>query len=213
MQSTVRELRQITEALDPPIKPRLHAPASEEEIRSAEESLGLVFPDDLKHFLLCHDGQDFYIPGSGYGDPLIPMMHQPPSGNGYSHYWLAGTREIVAGTANYRDDLECFQTEWFQTSGPARYHDQFIVFTQSENADCLVLDLLPEPGGAVGQVVLFCTQAPQIIVLSPNLETFVKSLVADYKQGRFQHSPCEYFVSYVEPWEQDGPSRLDPLGP
>ena len=194
----MRGLCDAIEKLNPPIKPRLRAPANEEEIRSAEKSLGLAFPADLKYFLLCHNGQDFYSSASGYGDPLVPMMRQPANGKGYSHYWLCGAREIAEGTVRYRDDLECFQEEHFSTIGPARYHDQFIVFTDSENADCLVMDMLPESGGVVGQVVLFSTQVPEIIVLAPDLETFLQSLAVDYEKGRFQHSPCEYFVSYVE---------------
>lgn len=30
---------------------------------------------------------------------------------------------------------------------------------------CLVIDLVPESGGVVGQVVLFSTQSPELIVL------------------------------------------------
>ncbi len=198
MQSTVRDLCEAIEKLDPPIKPRLRPPADEEEIRSAEKTLGLVFPEELRHFLLCHDGQDFYSSGNGYGDPLIPMMRQPATGNGYSHYWLSGVKEIVEGTVNYRNDLDCFPAEQFATVGPARYHDHFILFTNTENADCLVIDLFPEPGGVVGQVVLYSTQTPELIVVAPDLGAFLQSLAADYSKGRFQHSPCEYFVSYVE---------------
>lgn len=198
MQSTIRAVCRAIEVLHPPINPRLRSPANEEEIRSAEKSLGLAFPEDVKHFLLCHNGQDFYSSVSGYGDPLIPMMRHRAKGQAYSHYWLCGVKEIVENTLGYRDDRQWIQEERFETIGPARYHDQFLVFTATENADCLVLDLLPEPGGVVGQVVLFSTQAPEIIVLAPDLETFLQSLAADYKKGRFQHNPCDYFVSYVE---------------
>lgn len=198
MRSTVRGLCDAIAGLNPPITPRLRGPASEEEIRSAEQALGTAFPADLTHFLLCHNGQDFYSPTGGYGDPLIPMMRQPVNGQGYSHYWLNGAGEIVEHTLNYRDDHHWLREERFATFGPARYHDQFIVFTGSENADCLVLDLLPEPGGSVGQVVLFCTQAPEIIVLAPDLDTFLRSLAADYEKGRFRHRPCDDFVSYGE---------------
>lgn len=204
MQSVMRGFCTTMEKLDPPIKPRLRAPAHENDIRSAEESLGLEFPAELKHFLLCHDGQDFYNPTSGYGDPLIPMMRQPANGQGYSHYWLGGVSDIVECTVRYRDDLDCFEQEHFETIGPARYHEQFVVFTNSENADCLVLDLLPEPGGTVGQVVLFSTQPTQLLVLAPDLQTFLQSLAADYANKRFHHSPCEYFVSYVE-WSETDP--------
>jgi cell wall assembly regulator SMI1 len=198
MQATLQGLCHTIAALDPPIKPRLRTPVDEEELRFAQEALGMAFPAELKHFLACHNGQDFYVTNSGYADPLIPMMRQPANGKRYSHYWPGGAKEMVEYTRSYRDDLECFQGERFETFGPARYHDQFIVFTGSENADCLVLDLLPEPGGVVGQVVLLCTQPPQILVLAPDLETFLQSLAADYKEGRFHHDQCEDFVSYVE---------------
>jgi cell wall assembly regulator SMI1 len=198
MQSTVRELCDQIEKLAPPIKPRLRGPAADEEIRSAEKSLGLAFPAELEYFLLCHDGQDFYSSAGRYADPLIPMIRQPANGNGYSHYWLGGTREIVECTTTYRDELECYQDERFEIIGPARHHDRFIVFTQTENADCLVIDLAPEPGGVVGQVVLYSNQLPELIVLAPDLETFLRSLAADYAKGRFKHSPCKHFVSYVE---------------
>src|SRR5262245_19345704 len=198
MQSTLRELSLAIEQLDPPINPRLRPPATEEEIRFAEKALGLAFPVELRYFLLCHNGQEFYSSASGYGDPLIPMMRQPANGNRYSHYWLCGTAEIVECTVSYRDNHKYFQEERFETFGPARYHDHFIIFTNTENADCLVIDLLPEPEGVVGQVSVFSTQSPEIIVLAPNLETFLRSLAADYKHGRFIHSPCDHFVSYVE---------------
>ncbi len=199
MQSTVRELCSAIGALQPPINPRWRTSASEEEIRSAEKSLGLMCPPDLKHFLLCHDGQEFYDSATGYGDPLIPMMRQPANGQRYSHYWLLCIQDIVEYTLNYRGEHQCVQEERFETSGPASYHDRFLIFTATENADCLVLDMLPAPGGDVGQVVLFSTQPCELIVLAPNLEMFLQSLAADFRGGRFRHNPCEHFVSYVEP--------------
>src|SRR5262245_7053265 len=60
MQSTIRGLCQAVAGLDPPINPRLREPASEEVIRSAEQRLGMAFPRDLRHLLLCHNGQDFW---------------------------------------------------------------------------------------------------------------------------------------------------------
>jgi cell wall assembly regulator SMI1 len=153
---------------------------------------------DLRHVLRCHDGQDFFSSEGGYGDPVIPMMRQPTNGQGYSHYWLGGTKDIVSSTLGYRDERQWYQEEPFDIFGPVRYHDKFVIFTNTENADCLALDLLPEPGGHVGQVVLYCTQPLQIIVLAPDLETFLKTLAEDYRAGRFQHVFCDYFVSYVE---------------
>jgi cell wall assembly regulator SMI1 len=198
MQSTIRGLCDAIENLDPPIKPRLRSGTSDDEIQAAEASLGLAIPNDLKNFLLCHNGQEFYEATSGYGDPLVPMMRQPANGQGYSHYWLGGVADIVEQTGYYRDDIDCFSPEHFETFGPVRYHDKFIVFTNTENADTLAIDLLPQPGGIVGQVVVMSTQVPQLIVVSPSLEMFLQSLASDYANNRFRHSPCEYFVSYVE---------------
>lgn len=198
VQATMQRLCRAITQLVPPINARLRGPAAPDDIASAEHALGLSFPRDLTSLLLCHNGQHFFDSDAGYGDPLIPMMRHAATGQRNSHYWLAGAEEVVEQTLRYREEDPWYRDEPFETHGPVRYHDRFLFVTNSENADCLVLDLLPEPGGVVGQVVLFCTQAPQLMVLAPRLETFLQSLTVDYENGRFQHSPCEYFVSYIE---------------
>lgn len=196
MQSTIQMLCRQVEALNPPIRPRFRPPASTDDIVRAEQALDLEFPDALKFLLLCHNGQDVYDKSTyKYYDPLFPMMRQPHNGALYSHYWLAGTNEIV----RFLDEYECFVDEVFATIGPTCYHDQFLCFTKTENADCLALDMLPQPGGSVGQVVIFSTQPPEIIVLAPDLETFLQVLSNDYSKGRFKYYPEDpNVVSYAE---------------
>ena len=196
---TLAELTDVFAALEPRINPQLRPAATEQDIREAETALGLTFPDGLREMLECHNGQHFYSIDRDYGDPIVPMMSQAATRQYSSHYWLCGTQEIVDQTRFYREEYhEYYRDMPFETFGPARYHDQLIVFTASENADCLVLDLLPEPGGTIGQVVVYCTQPFQIAVISDSLGTFLRSLVRDFQAGRFKFSSAEYFVSYCE---------------
>lgn len=197
--STLAELSDTLLALNPPINPRLRPPATEKDIRNAEEALGIQFPDELSHMLACHDGQQFHSSDSGYGDPLVPMMRLLPNRGTCSHYWMAGTQQIVEYTQSYRDDYaEYFHDEQFETFGPACHHDKFVVFTATENADCLVLDLAPKSGGKMGQVLMYCTQPFEIAVIAERLSSFIKTLLYGYRTGRFEFDSNEFFTSYCE---------------
>lgn len=75
MDSILRGLSEEFAALNPPINPRFRPPASEQQIVAAERALQVAFPESLRALLSCHDGQEFYRPEIGYGDPVFPMMH------------------------------------------------------------------------------------------------------------------------------------------
>ncbi|MFO1042747.1 MAG: hypothetical protein U0941_13220 [Planctomycetaceae bacterium] len=73
----------------------------------------------------------------------IPSLRHPTGV--YSHYWLAGIEEIVENTVHLRAEYaECLKDEDFTVFGPVRNHDRFVVFTVTENADWLVLDMDPD---------------------------------------------------------------------
>ena len=197
--STLVELSNVFRTLAPPIEPRLRPPASKQEIRSAETKLNITFPKELKQLLACHDGQHFYDSDPGYGDPVIPMARWIPELCSNSHYWLAGTQQIVERTVRYREEfVEYFLGEEFEVYGPTSPHDQFIVITESENADCLVLDPAPERGGTVGQIVIYCTQPFEVAVVASSLSSFFDALLDGYNSGRFEFDDDEHFVSYGE---------------
>jgi molybdopterin molybdotransferase len=190
------ELSRTLFTLSPPVRPQLQPAVTVDEIRSAEESLGIRFPDELFALLSCHNGQLSFLSGE-YADPVIPSLRQPTGM--LSYYWLAGIEEIVENTLLLRDEYaECVKDEEFEIVGPTRNHDRFVVFTVTENADWLVLDLEPESGGKVGQVVMQCTEPFELIVVADGLASFLQMLIDGYKSGRFKFQSDQPFTHYAD---------------
>ena len=188
------ELPLVLNCLNPQVRPQFRPPTSTDKVRQAEEKLGLCFPEELKALLSCHDGQLSYT-AEAYADPVIPSLRHPTGV--YSYYWLAGIEEIVENTLHLRAEYaECWKDEDFTVFGPVRNHDRFVVFTVTENADWLVLDMDPDTGGTVGQVVMQCTQPCELIVVADGVASFLQQLVDGYKSGRFRFQSDRHFVFY-----------------
>jgi cell wall assembly regulator SMI1 len=154
------------------------------QIESAEATLGLAFPEDLRELLLCANGQDVSA-----GCPIFPA-HRFAAGDwtgATSFTWLNSVESIVEMTGWLQEEHVAIRDgEPFATHGPAYYHDRIIGFTSTENSDSLVIDLQPAPGGSVGQVVMVRTQPCQIAVLAPRLRTFLAMILDGYAHGRYR---------------------------
>ena len=193
MQDLLTKLIQICSTLNPPIHPNFLPPALDSDIANAEEQLGLSFPNDLKHLLLCANGQvvceNGFVSYPEETDPIFPMIRFAAGPMGAtSSTWLNGVQAIVETTGALRSEFQDLKDEadGFEIHGPAYYHDHVIGFTLTENSDSLVIDLKPGPGGSVGQVLMVRTQPFQIAVLAPNLSSFMQLVLDGFSSGRFQ---------------------------
>lgn len=141
-------------------------------------------------------GQDY---PSQNAEPLFPgIRFRGSAGNAVdmegimaftSAVWLNSLEELVEITECLRGEFEdlgeCVDS--FEVNGPARYHDKVIGFTGTENSDSLIIDLQPEAGGTVGQVVMVRTQPFEIAVIAPSLSAFLSDILDGYQSGRFHH--------------------------
>lgn len=201
MKKTLSDLRNILKALDPPISPKFHKAAKEKDIETAETALGLPFPDELKEFLTCHNGQHFFSKGK-YIDPFVPMTKV--GNHRCSHYWFGSAAEIVEFTETNRHEYDdYFGGERFDISGPTSYHKDLVVLTTGENPDRLALDMQPKQGGRMGQVVVFSTQPFYVSVIASNLKEYIQNIIDGYREIRFQYISSEIVVSYGE-WSDSG---------
>ena len=199
MYKLFEEFVAVIESLDPPINHQFLAPALKSDIAAAEAQLGLFFPDQLKSLLLCTNGQ--VVENHGYfcyrdgATPVFPMLRFAQGELGATcSTWLNGVHAIVDTTNLHRDEYQELKDDGpFEIYGPASYHDHVIGFTFTENSDSLVIDLKPEPGGNVGQVVMVRTQPYQIAVLAPNLSSFLREITDGYRSGRFRYGGIEPF--------------------
>jgi|JI9StandDraft_1071089.scaffolds.fasta_scaffold03065_15 cell wall assembly regulator SMI1 len=183
----LKTLLKIHASLTPPLISLLNPPASEVDIRAAENELQIDFPSELKELLLFANGQPYL---SEELSPFVPGFRFADIGwRGRASYgWLLSIEDIVSWVQHKRDLYPTYlesTDETFETTGPVQFHDRFIDFTASENSDNLLLDMNPAPGGHVGQVVMMNTQPCHLAVLAPSLGVFLDMLIDGFQTGRF----------------------------
>lgn len=186
MKAIFDDLTNVLSKLHPPINPKFAAPANEQAIRQAEAALNVEFVDDLKAFLLCADGQA----PDGYwfaGDPILPRLRFGPAPEQLSAWGcLLGADKIVEHTLAFREIVEEMEGEEYESHGPAHYHAQYIIISAAEDPVTLGIDLRPQEGGTVGQIVTISDQPNDVAVIAPSLKEFLRAIADGYRDGRFK---------------------------
>lgn len=188
MQELLKRLHERLAALS--IDPKFAPPATDEELRAAEEALCVAFPSSLRELYLCANGQLGEL-WSYETEPIVPRFRFAPGWEGLSAWgWLCPLARVVELTQLYREEMDengCFEwdDEGVVCHGPAKAHKSYIQFTDADDPLTLALDLQPEPGGAFGQVVTLNEQPNHIAVIAPSLEAFFEMMVEGYGNGRF----------------------------
>jgi cell wall assembly regulator SMI1 len=183
----IKRLVEIHATLTPPLNSELKPPTTHQEIAQAESALNIQFPRDLRELLLFTAGQDYE---SGRVSPFIPGFRFADTGwQGRASYgYLIGIEEIVQRTNMKREEHEAraeSADEAFALSGPVKYHNRFIDFTASFNSDNLVVDMSPDEGGQLGQVVMMRTQPCHLAVIASSISAFFEELIDGFLGGRF----------------------------
>lgn len=186
MQELLNKLEAALQAQTPSMTAAFAKPATDGQIRRAEESLEVTFPDDLRAFLRCANGQKLKDGIYPTGNFIVPRMHIEGTESEMSaggHF--LGIDGIVEHTGYHRELAEYGDDEERQFIGPVTSHYNHIILTASDDPVALALDLQPGPGGTVGQVVTINDQPDYTACLAPSLTAFLTMLVDGFQQGRF----------------------------
>ena len=175
--------------LQPPIHAKWCPPARPDEIRAAESQLGIPFPDELRELLQCANGQPY---PKSFCDPVFPCLRFRPGELGTSAYaWLAPLERIVERGLAFADAFQDIQVdleagEPVELVGPTSLHTQVIDIGETDSASTICLDMSPQIGGHVGQVIHLSTQPLQVAVLAESLSSFIEMVLTGYRSNRFR---------------------------
>jgi cell wall assembly regulator SMI1 len=129
----------------PKVLKSLRPGASEDAIAAAEREMGVTFPEDVKACYRIHDGQR-----------KLKGRHWPPdfldgaewhSLDSMLREWRSMMSLVNDGTfAQWRSKPDGpIKTEW--------WHPAWIPLTSNHSGQLDCLDLAPEPGGQIGQII------------------------------------------------------------
>lgn len=188
MQHLLTELEAALQAQSPPLAAGFAEPATEEAIREAEHKLGVSFPEDLRAFLLCANGQKTKDGLYPVGNFIVPRMRIGPGEWDLSAWGQFLCLDKIVEQTQYHFELAEFIEigEGRVLIGPVTEHHKHIILTMADAPVALGLDLQPAAGGHLGQVVTINDQPEFTACLAPNLSSYLRVLIDGFRAGRYK---------------------------
>lgn len=155
---------------------KLRPGASEQEIASAEATLGMRFPGDFRASIALHDGQE--VDDEGFVT-WLPVAQRLGSLASLVRCWEDERPFVDAAMLAERSD-------WLDRGERVRqvhFHPRHIPFAGSRFWDYgrLLLDLAPGPKGTEGQVI--ARDDVDLVWVAPSFRALLASVVRDLEDG------------------------------
>lgn len=147
------------------------SPATEREIEELEQLVGLVLPETFKQSLRVHNGQN------------DPTKCHSFTGEGI----LLNAREIGQAwktLSELDEDFRKKESGWDTHGFGAWWSRNWVPFTDSDG-DSLCLNLSPQLGNRIGEVIAFIHDNPHEPGIAPSFVDWLESLAVRLEKGEF----------------------------
>ncbi len=143
MKQLLREIIELLRADLPALKASLNPPATETELREAEEELGMVLPPDLKELYQIHNGESEGGPGLFFGLPFLSLADLLSEWR----IWAGLEAEYAAVGDHYSVPAGWIKERYINRN--------WLPISKDWGGNHLGLDLDPDEMGRKGQVINF----------------------------------------------------------
>ena len=170
----------------------LNNPIRVEDLANFEEHLGNPLPTSLRESYLIHDGQSLMDFGIFYGFSLLSLSNVTETLNN----WISLPR--VAG------DFRCFPEA---TIRKLVYDSKWLPLAKDFQGNYLLVDLVPDEKGTVGQVFLMNLHEKVRVLLAHDWAHFLTDVADELERGNFllkEVSRSEHQLHLAWPGENDG---------
>lgn len=153
----------------------LNPPATDEQIASLQEAIGLTLPEAFVVCLKIHNGQD------------------PSSGGLFNATEFLSTDRILAEWTVWKELLDDDDFEGIESDPQAGirndwWNASWIPFTYNGSGDHLCLDLAPDTSGSLGQVITMWHDQGERELIAPNFSAWFESYVGRVFSGDVVYS-------------------------
>lgn len=155
----------------PQVLASLRPSASEEQIAFLEALIGARLPDDARQSFARHDGSGDF--GLVNGNELLSLE----GAHGEWSFWV----DFVEG-----GEAEDFQAEPGAGVRPGWFRAGWIPLTYDGAGNHACLDLDPDVGGSVGQVIEFWHDANDREVVAPSFGAWLSKFADDLEAGAYK---------------------------
>jgi len=176
------KLENLLAFYSPALCAALKPPATEAEIRTAEQALQIKFPKILRDSFLIHNGTGREGPYLLEGFALLSLDE------------IVSEWKINQGAYEDQDNQEVdpeVQAKW--------WHSAWIPLSYDGAGNHHCLDLAPSAEGSSGQILSFWHDAPERRVLAKNFKEFIAGFVKALQIGLYTYSETEGQLLPVQP--------------
>jgi len=150
---------------------------SEVDLRVAESTMKLHFPEDVRESYFVHDGAE--------------------NGAFFLNFRLMSLADIVENWKGFESILEVYETlgqldynsAASEPEGPVKrlmFNTRWIPIMDTGAGDTVYVDLDPPPGGAVGQVFESSHEIGPLRVLGPSFGEWLSQYATDLEAGKYR---------------------------
>ena len=152
-------------------------PATDAQLNSFEQLVGLKMPRSYRQLYRWHDGENDDRWGHIYGLPLLPLKQAAADWQQWNRTLAAfgGNRYTVPGKAWPEGAVD-----------PAYTNPAWIPLTSDGSSNCIGLDFDPWPEGRVGQIIIFGRDEDVKVVLAESLGQFLDWIAGLLESGNFR---------------------------
>ena len=156
----------------PDILQDLNPGATDADIASAEQALGLTLPEDMRTAYRLHNGS------AGASAPLM------------GDWYFLALQHMTARWRTMKElaDKGTFEGNEVLARGPMKddwWNARWLPVADNGAGDYRCADLDPGPGGAPGQIVSFWHADDRREVIAPSFSAWLEAFANDLEQGRY----------------------------
>ena len=176
----------------PEVGQGLRPGATEEQVAATEQTLGVVFPEDVRQSYRCHDGQG-----------LDPMLGCAVGGGFVTGGDFLSLDGIVDQWKVWKDLLDS-DTFDGMASDPQPgvksdwWNPKWVPITHDGSGNHFCLDLDPAPGGKIGQIITMWHDGSEREVIDDSFSDWLSQLANEYERGEWVYSEDDGGVVRVE---------------
>lgn len=152
----------------------LNPPATEIEIASLEETIGVSLPKGFKDCLRVHNGQSGFL-GLFDGTEFLSTQEIMSQWNVWNDLLTSGDFEGIES-----EPQRGIRKDWWNT--------RWIPFTHNGGGDHLCIDLAPDLAGRAGQVITMWHDMGERELKAPSFEEWFEEYVEAVIAGEFVYS-------------------------
>lgn len=176
----------------PDILSNLQPGATEEQLQHAEAALRFKLPKDLKALYRLHNGSNY--------QPIMDRWHLLSVEQMVGRWQML--QEIQHDTFDAEDEDGTIDEDR-TPSGPVRkvwWHRRWIPFMDDSAGNSLCLDLVPGPGGQVGQVIFKDREGPAWGPFAPSLYWYLAFFATELEDGEYHLDQLGWPVNEDRLW-------------